>query len=111
MTWSNRPLGRVRPVAGRVLRGLRLLPDPAGEMPRPPAMADDGEAPLAAGLFVNPIAEGADPYVVRDGNHYLWVQTDGDVGVAIWRSDRLTSLGEKHLVWEAPKTGPVSKQV
>jgi GH43 family beta-xylosidase len=114
MTWTNRPLDRVRPLAGRVLRGLRLLPDPAAEeIPGVPVTAgdDDGEAPLGADLFVNPIAEGADPYVVRDGEHYLWVQTDGDVGVAIWRSDRLTSLGERHLVWRAPETGPVSKQV
>lgn len=113
MPRSTPPLNRLRPVAGRVLRRLGVLPDTTGEIPQAPASSggDERDAPLGEGLFVNPIAEGADPYVVRDGDHYLWCQTDGDVGVAIWRSDRLTSLGEKHLVWRAPRTGPVSRQV
>lgn len=61
--------------------------------------------------FVNPIAEGADPTVVRDGDRYLWTQSDGNVGVAIWVSDRPTTLGTRHLVWSAPPDGPYSKQV
>ena len=49
--------------------------------------------------LVNPIAEGADPTVVRDGDRYLWTQSEGNVGVAIWvstgrpRSARSTSSG------------------
>lgn len=61
--------------------------------------------------FVNPIAEGADPAVVRDGSRYLWCQSEGNVGVAIWVSDRPTTLGTKHVVWRAPAHGPYSKQV
>ncbi len=61
--------------------------------------------------FVNPIAEGADPAVVRDGSRYLWCQSEGNVGVAVWVSDRPTTLGTKHVVWRAPARGPYSKEV
>lgn len=61
--------------------------------------------------FVNPIAEGADPAVVKDGGRYLWCQSEGNVGVSIWVSDRPTTLGTKHVVWLAPATGPCSRQV
>jgi GH43 family beta-xylosidase len=62
--------------------------------------------------FLNPIAEGADPWVVRGANgQYLWCASDGNRGVAVYQSPRLTSLGEKHLVWRAPETGPYSRQI
>ncbi len=61
--------------------------------------------------FTNPIGEGADPQVVSLGDRYLWCQSEGNVGVAIWESPTLTSLGRKHVVWRAPATGPWSKQV
>ncbi|MBA2559543.1 MAG: glycoside hydrolase family 43 protein [Propionibacteriales bacterium] len=67
--------------------------------------------PLADGFFVNPIGEGADPCVVRDGERYLWCQSEGNLGVAVWVSDRLTSLGTKHVVWTAPAEGACSRQV
>jgi GH43 family beta-xylosidase len=56
--------------------------------------------------FVNPIYEGADPFLVRhtDG-YYYFVQTEGDVGLAVWKSDRLTDKGVKRVVWMAPDTG------
>jgi GH43 family beta-xylosidase len=61
--------------------------------------------------FVNPFAEGADPTLVRDGDRYLWCQSEGNVGVAIWVSDRPTTLGTKHVVWRAPAQGPCSQEV
>jgi len=63
--------------------------------------------------FVNPIGEGADPWVVRDpnGGRYLWCLSEGNRAIAVHTSKQLTSLGEKHVVWRAPKTGPVSRQV
>src|SRR5688572_1808920 len=64
-----------------------------------------------ADTFVNPIAEGADPCVIRHGDKYLWCQSAGNQGVALWVSDRLTSLGTPHVVWTAPETGPYSKEV
>ena len=64
-----------------------------------------------AQTFVNPIAEGADPSVIRHGDQYIWCQSAGNRGVALWVSDRLTSLGTPHVVWQAPETGPYSKEV
>lgn len=61
--------------------------------------------------YVNPIAEGADAHVVRDGGRYLWCQSEGNRGVAVWESDRLTSMGRKHVVWRAPQDGPASRAV
>jgi GH43 family beta-xylosidase len=61
--------------------------------------------------FVNPIAEGADPAVLQHGSRYLWTQSEGNVGVAIWVSDRPTTLGTKHVVWRAPERGPYSQEV
>ncbi len=64
-----------------------------------------------ADTFVNPIAEGADPWVVKHGNRYIWCTSEGNRGVSLWISDRLTSLGTRHEVWTAPENGPYSKEV
>ncbi|MCA9138182.1 MAG: family 43 glycosylhydrolase [Planctomycetales bacterium] len=63
--------------------------------------------------FVNPIGEGADPWVIRDPNadRYLWCFSEGNRGIAIHTSKSLTSLGKKHVVWRAPETGPHSHEV
>jgi GH43 family beta-xylosidase len=63
--------------------------------------------------FINPIAEGADPWVVRDakGERYLWCLSEGNRGISLWASPTLTSLGRRHLVWQAPESGPYSKEV
>ena len=68
-----------------------------------------GPAPSGAAgatTFVNAVYEGADPFVFRhtDG-HYYFVQSEGDVGIAVWKSDRLTDKGIKRVVWMAPKEG------
>ncbi len=77
----------------------------------PPASPDDSSGALPPDQFVNPVGEGADPHVVRDGNRYLWCQSEGNIGVALWVSDRLSSMGRKHVVWWAPESGPYSKEV
>jgi GH43 family beta-xylosidase len=63
--------------------------------------------------FINPIAEGADPWVVRDakGERYLWCLSEENRGISLWASSTLTSLGRRHLVWQAPESGPYSKEV
>lgn len=68
---------------------------------------------LAPNLFVNPIGEGADPWVVRDPNadRYLWCFSEGNRGIAVHTSRCLTSLGQKHVVWRAPDRGPISREV
>lgn len=61
--------------------------------------------------FVNPIAPGADPWVIKFGGYYYWCTSDRDLGVAVHRSCSLTSLGEKSIVWRSPEKGPYSRQV
>jgi GH43 family beta-xylosidase len=75
--------------------------------------AASANGPLPAAQFVNPIAEGADPWVVRDPNadRYLWCFSEGNRAIAIHAGERLTSLGEKRIVWTAPDKGPFSREV
>src|SRR4051812_37057881 len=61
--------------------------------------------------FTNPIAPGADPWVVQHDGFYYWCASENDLGVAVHRSSRLTERGEKVIVWRAPKTGPHSREV
>ncbi|TWU08209.1 family 43 glycosylhydrolase [Stieleria varia] len=83
------------------------MPFDAGD-PRFAAVGD-----LPPNSFVNPIGEGADPWVIRDPNHdrYLWCFSEGNRAIAIHTSDRLTSLGEKHIIWRAPDTGMYSNEI
>jgi GH43 family beta-xylosidase len=64
-----------------------------------------------SGTFVNPICEQADPWITQDKGHYLACFSEGNRAVSIQISDRLTSLGVKHVVWTAPETGPASREV
>jgi len=66
---------------------------------------------LPSTKFVNPIGEGADPCVIKDGARYLWCSSNGNRGISIGVSDRLNSLGRKHSVWSAPANGPTARQV
>src|SRR5690606_9963871 len=59
--------------------------------------------------FVNPIREGADPFVVRHGERYVWSFSQADRGVALHVSDSLTDPGPKHVVFRAPDRGPASR--
>jgi GH43 family beta-xylosidase len=61
-------------------------------------------APVAAAFepaqhFTNPIYEGADPWITqKDGRYYL-CQSEGDLGISVWSSDRITDPGVKRIVW------------
>ena len=68
---------------------------------------------LKANEYVNPIGEGADPWVTLDPNsrRYLWCMSEGNRAIAIHTSDSVTSMGRKHIVWRAPDSGPVSQEV
>lgn len=104
--------------AGRYL-GLRpataTVASPSGDSAGDDPAGDDStrwrDGPLDRGLFVNPVGEGADPFVTRDGDRFLWCQSEGNVAIALWESDRLTSLGRRHAIWEAPASGPYAKEV
>lgn len=64
-----------------------------------------------AETFANPIAPGADPWVVYHDGFYYWCASEGDLAVAVYRSERLTERGEKVIVWRAPERGPHSREV
>lgn len=89
------------------LQWNQSLPADAGVQPV------SANAPLPPGFFVNPMAEGADPWVIRDPHapRFLWCQSEGNRGIAIWTSDRLSSSGQKHVVWMAPDEGPYSREI
>ena len=83
-------------------------------------MPEDGGSPgyarvgsLPPDQFVGPIGEGADPWITRDekNNRYLWCLSEGNRAIAVHTSDRITSLGKKHIVWRAPDSGPYSKEI
>jgi GH43 family beta-xylosidase len=65
----------------------------------------------APATFANPIAPGADPWVVRHGGFYYWCASEDDLGVAVYRSASLTERGTKTIIWRAPRSGPHSAQV
>lgn len=69
-------------------------------------------APPPAPTFVNSVYEGADPFVYQhtDG-YYYFSQSEGDGGIAVWKSKRLTDKGIKRVVWTAPTNGWNSKEV
>ena len=64
-----------------------------------------------AGTFTNPIAPGADPWVVYHEGFYYWCASENDTAVAVYRSERLTERGEKVVVWRAPERGLYSRQI
>lgn len=60
----------------------------------------------------NPIfLRGEDPWIVRDGDRFLWCFMYGEREIAVHVSDSPTQRGEKHVVWRSPETGPHSRQV
>jgi GH43 family beta-xylosidase len=61
--------------------------------------------------FANPICEQADPWITQHDGHYVACFSEGNRGIAIHVSDRLTALGPKHVVWTAPANGPASLEV
>lgn len=61
--------------------------------------------------FVNPIAPGADPWVIWHEGFYYWCASEDDRGVAVYRSERLTERGDKVIVWQASDRGPHSREI
>src|SRR6476620_2804751 len=64
-----------------------------------------------AETFANPIAPGADPWVIFHEGFYYWCASESDLAVAVYRSERLTERGEKVIVWRAPSRGPHSAEI
>jgi len=53
----------------------------------------------------------ADPWIVKDGDRYLWCFTENDRGIALYETDSPQKQGAKHLIWKAPDSGPLSQEV
>lgn len=89
----------------------------------PPAFVQERDD--APATFINPIAEGADPWVIANplaktagkdqpahyGHNFYWCLSDANRSIAIYTGDRLTGLGKKHVVWRAPRRGPYSREI
>ena len=92
---------------GAYASGLSLRADE----PVPPPVFASKCSEVTPGSFVNPIAEGADPWVVRHDGRYLLCASEGNRGIALYESQRLTEVGPKRVVWTAPPTGPYSDEI
>lgn len=67
-----------------------------------------------ARTFVNPVGQGADPWVIRHKNHYYVCQSTGGIagrGISVSKSDKLSKLGKAVIVWNAPRKGWNSNQI
>ena len=65
----------------------------------------NGGPPVCPNTFFNPVAQGADPWVVKhEGKYYSVESRDG--GIYVYRTDTLTSLERNGVrVWTPPTTG------
>ncbi|MCR9293261.1 MAG: sulfatase-like hydrolase/transferase [bacterium] len=100
----------VRQLHAAVMNWNQEMPRDAGD---PQWQEDSKIGSLEPNEFVNPIGEGADPWVVRDphAERYLWCMSEGNRAIAIHTSSSITSMGRKHIVWQTPDSGPFSRQV
>lgn len=64
-----------------------------------------GEPAASPPTFVNPIYEGADPWVTQHDGAYYYCRSESDRAVSVWKSDRLTDPGVRRIVWRCPRDG------
>jgi GH43 family beta-xylosidase len=67
-------------------------------------VAGEKTVPSTNAYFINPLFNGADPWVIRQDRFYYWCAS-GNGGIEISRSRFLTQKGESHKVWSSPDTG------
>jgi len=69
----------------------------------------------SAPTFTNPIMQqGQDPWVIKDGHHYLLAESrDGGIWLTVSPKDDLTGIGSgtAHRIWTPPVDGPDSQDV
>lgn len=105
--------GEARDLAAQQPEAVRRLSRPllAWSQSLPGSRGTAASARSSGRVFANPIAEGADPWMLRHGTNYLTCLSEANRGVALYCSDRLTALGAKHVIWQAPESGPCSREV
>ncbi len=69
------------------------------------------DTPASRPTFVNPVYEGADPWITRHGDFYYYCRSEGDLAISVWRSNRLTDPGVKQIVWKCPERGWNSREL
>lgn len=65
----------------------------------------------AVSTFVNPVYEGADPWVTQHEGFYYYCRSEDDLAISVSKSDRLTDPGVKRVVWSCPRRGWNSAQL
>ena len=77
----------------------------AGRGSTGPRQETGGITPSCQATFLNPVAQGADPWVIRRGPMYYSVESR-DNGIWVYRTDTLTSLKKNGVkVWSAASSG------
>lgn len=56
------------------------------------------------GTFTNPVWDGADPWLVKQGSDYIYCYTQNNA-IYVSRSKLMTKQGEIRIIWKAPETG------
>lgn len=54
--------------------------------------------------FTNPVWDGADPWMTKHGNEYIYCWSAGN-GINVSRSAKMTQKGEIKKIWQAPEKG------
>jgi len=54
--------------------------------------------------FTNPVWNGADPWMVKYNNNYIYCYTSNN-SILVSQSKSMTIKGESHVIWSAPQTG------
>lgn len=54
--------------------------------------------------FTNPVWNGADPWLVKHGDEYMYCFSRNN-SIVVSRSKLMTELGEEHVIWKAPPSG------
>jgi GH43 family beta-xylosidase len=56
------------------------------------------------GTFTNPVWDGADPWLVKQGSDYIYCFTQNNT-IVVSKSKQMTKKGETSPIWKAPETG------
>jgi len=58
----------------------------------------------ANSTFTNPVWDGADPWLIKQGSDYIYCFTQNNA-ILVSKSTKMTQRNEAHKIWKAPETG------